>query len=440
VKPWIKLIAAFVVLLSACSPASAVMPHLKMSNTDSSSDRLGIPFNPPSINVSKSYSSLVGSSRIGLVSGNIAEYKIKVKVGSGKYDYIILSNFVQESSPWHTNVDRNIVILPGQALTEKFYSDMAIYFAQQGYSTYVLDRRETNIPSNETNLSFMKKWTIDEHLSDTYKGILASRIHTAFLSNKPSTKINLTAIGHSHGALLLTAYKASKYDDLVGGSVDKAVLIDIIIKYNPKMLDYIQGQAEEFTSISETIENGTYQDTDIQTLVQVASLAYAYPEQDSPLQPGLTNIQFFRFLASNTFAFSEHPYTPDYHYWSGDIDKLYFVDENKLLNITMNGGAIPYSPLYMDQYMAGLMGNIKGYEIDPSRVDSPVLYVGLSGGFGDNGSWWYKNEVGKTNKNVSTIIWNSQGNDIVSQGHASILLDNNAPDLWAIINNWIKNN
>lgn len=30
----------------------------------------------------------------------------------------------------------------------------------------------------------------------------------------------------------------------------------------------------------------------------------------------------------------------------------------------------------MDQYMSGLMGNVEGYEIDPSRVDSPVLYVG----------------------------------------------------------------
>jgi hypothetical protein len=440
VKLWIKLIAVFLVLLAACSLASAAMPHLKIGNTDSFSDKLRISFNPPSITVSKFYSSLVGSSRIGLVSGNVAEYKIKVKVGSGKYDYIVLTNFVQESRPWRTNIDKNIVILPGQAMTEKFYSDMAIYFAQQGFSTYILDRRETNIPSNETDFNFMKNWTIDEHLRDIYKGILASRVHTAFLSKKPSTKINLTAIGHSHGALLLTAYEASMYDDLVGGSVDKAVPVDIIIKYNPEMLDNIHGQAEEFASISETIKNGTYQDIDTQTLVQVASLAYASPGNDSPFQPGLTNMQFFRLLASNTSAFSKHPYTPDYHYWSGDIYRLYYVDENKLLNVTMNGGAVPYSPLYVDQYMAGLMGNITGYEIKPSKVDCPLLYVGLSGGFGDYGSWWYKNEVGKTNKNVSTIIWNSQGNDIISQGHASILLDNNAPKLWELINNWIKNN
>ena len=63
----------------------------------------------------------------------------------------------------------------------------------------------------------------------------------------------------------------------------------------------------------------------------------------------------------------------------------------------------------MDQYMAGLMGNVEGYEIDFSRINSPVLYIGLGGGFSDYGSWWYKNEVGKINGRVTSINWNNQG-------------------------------
>jgi hypothetical protein len=99
--------------------------------------------------------------------------------------------------------------------------------------------------------------------------------------------------------------------------------------------------------------------------------------------------------------------------------------------VTLNGGAVPYSPKYMDQYMAGLMGNAEGYKIDSSKVDSPLLYVGLGGGFGDYGAWWYKNEVGKTNKNVATTKWNNQG-------HASILIDNNSPELWKLIDDWME--
>ena len=272
---------------------------------------------------------------------------------------------------------------------------MAIYYAQQGYSAYILDRRETNVPSTETDFSFMEDWTVDKYLKDTYEGIVASRVHTAFLvGEQPAKAINLTAIGHSHGALLLTAYEASKYDDLDRGSVDKVVPVDIIIKYNPEKLDFIQWQAQEFDVISKSINNGTYNDSSMGNMMGIASLAYTYPDNKSPFQSGLTNMQLFRLMASQTYRFSGHPYTPDYHYWSGapDLSDLYYVDENKLLSVTLTGGAVPNTPKYMDQYMAGLMGNVEGYEIDSSKIDSPLLYIGFGGGFGDYGSWWYVNK------------------------------------------------
>lgn len=373
---------------------------------------------------------LAGSYRIGLVSGDVAEYKIKVNVGSGKYDNITLTNYVREVRPWHTHENQNLIILPGQALTEKFYSNMAIYFAQQGYSTYVLDRRETNIPPTETDFSFMKSWIVDEQLNDIYKGIVASRNHTFFLSGKPANSIKVSAIGHSHGALLLTAYKASKYDDLPLGSVNRIVPVDIIIKYDPKYSELIQGQAQEFNVISNNIEDGTYQDSRMTVMLDVASLAVSDPGGSSSM-PGITNIQLFRLLANQTYMFSQYPYTPDYHYWSGNLSGFYFVNESQVLSTALAGGAVPYAPMYMDQYMAGLMGNVGGYEIDSSKINSPVLYVGLGGGFGDYGSWWYQDEVGKTNDDVTTMNWKSQG-------HASILIDNNSAELWSKINVWLS--
>ena len=111
-------------------------------------------------------------------------------------------------------------------------------------------------------------------------------------------------------------------------------------------------------------------------------------------------------------VFNAYPYTPNYHYWSGDLDGLYYVDENRLLNLTLTGGAVPYAPKHLDLYMAGLMGNVEGYKIDFSRISSPVLYIGLGGGFSDYGSWWYKNEVGKINDKVTSIRWKNQGHDV----------------------------
>jgi hypothetical protein len=379
------------------------------------------------------YPPLTESNRIGLVHGDVAEYKLKINVGPGEYDYIILTNYVKEKSAWSTTQSKNLIILPGQALTESFYSDMAIYYAQQGYSTYILDRRETNVPAHETDFSYMENWTIDSYLSDTYGGIAVSRIHTAFLSDEYVEDIEVTAIGHSHGALILTAYEASEYQDLALGSVDRMVPVDIIIKYDPKYSELIQSQAQEFDTISRCIENRTYNGNNMAAMMQIASLALTDPDRESPFQPALTNRQFFRLMATKTHAFNAYPYTPNYHYWSGDLGGLYYVDENRLLNLTLTGGAVPYVSKYLDLYMAGLMGNVDGYEIDISRISSPVLYIGLGGGFSDYGSWWYKNEVGKINDKVTSISWNNQG-------HGSIALDYNSPELWALIHNWIKDN
>lgn len=376
---------------------------------------------------------LTESTRAGIVCSDVAKYTLKVSVGPGEYDYILLTNYVKEISPWKTGANKNLVILPGQALTECFYSEMAIYYAQQGYSAYILDRRETNIPAAETDFSYMEKWTIDEHLNDTYKGIVVSRLHTAHLNNESEENVDVTVIGHSHGALILTAYEASKYANSPLGSLNRIVPVDIVIKYDPKYFNLIHAQAQEFHQISKSIENRAYNATNMAFMIHIAGLALTDPEGKSSIKSSFTNRQFFRLMASQTYIFNEYPYTPNYHYWSGDLNGLYYVDEKKLLSLTLNGGAVPYSPKYLDQYMAGLMGNVDGYEIDFSRIDSPVLYIGLGGGFSDYGSWWYKNEVGRNNKKVTSIKWNSQG-------HGSIALDYNSPELWELISNWIEKN
>jgi uncharacterized protein with FMN-binding domain len=434
-KMQIILIAVFFTLLAISSPVSAVVPDLQIDEVYNQADSSETPYTSSLSTVSKSVFSLTDSSRIGPVSGDVAEYVIKVNVGPGEYDNITLTNYVEEKSPWHTKTDRNLVILPGQGLTAKFYTDMAIYYAQRGYSVYILDRRETNIPADEDDFSFMEDWTVEEHLNDTYKGINASRSHTALLSGKSAESIKVTAIGHSHGALLLTAYEASKYDDLPLGSVSKIVPVDIVIKYDPEYSELIYNQTQEFTDVSSDIGDGIFYGTGMAKMMYVAGLASVYPDEVSPIQPEptskLTNIQLFRLMASQTYNLSLYPYTPDYHYWSGDLNGLYYVNESQLLSITLTGGAVPFTPKYMDQYMAGLMGNVDGYEIDSSKIDSPVLYVGLGGGFGYYGSWWYENEVGKTNSRVTSMNWNNQG-------HASLLIDHNSPELWALIYNWMK--
>lgn len=347
VKTRETLAAIFVVLLLVCYPVSASLPHdfkTKIGDTYTQPGKLKPFYKPSSFTASQSYSPSTDVERIGNIDGDIAEYKIRVKVGSGKkYESITLTNYVHEEAPWKANVTKNIMILTGQGLTEKFYSDMGIYYAKQEYSVYILDRRETNIPSDESDYTFMKTWTVDEHLKDISKGIVASRVHTAFLNGKPLEAIDLTLIGHSHGALLATAYEESSYDDRVQAAVDRIIPVDIIIKYNPGEQQLIEGQAAEFNEINEELGNGTYYTDNMGAMMNIAKFASESPSVSSPF-PGLTNIQLFRLMASQTFMFSAHPYTQDYHYWTGDINGLYNVNESRLLHLTLSGGAVPCTP------------------------------------------------------------------------------------------------
>ncbi|WP_204245390.1 hypothetical protein [Methanosarcina horonobensis] len=113
------------------------------------------------------------------------------------------------------------------------------------------------------------------------------------------------------------------------------------------------------------------------SMMFIAYLASTEPDSSFYLQPELTNRQFFRLMASHTYSFFMYPYISDYHYWSGDFSGLYYVDENWLLNLTLTGGAAPHTPKYLDQY---------------------------------------------------------------NQGHGSLLIDHNSPELWTLINKWIKDN
>lgn len=86
-------------------------------------------------------------------------------------------------------------------------------------------------------------------------------------------------------------------------------------------------------------------------MMQVANLALTDPEGNSSFYNGLTNRQFFRLMASQSYTLNAHPYTPNYHYWSGDLNGLYYIDENRLLNLILAWGCSPsYPKMYGSVY------------------------------------------------------------------------------------------
>ena len=383
-----------------------------------------------------SYPRVIDYCRVGLVFDDIAKYIITIQFEPGENNTKILPGYVRETGLICTEADELLLILPGQSLTEHFYADsdspesMAIYFAQEGYNVVVLNRRESSVQMGEANSSDMKNWTIEDYLNDMYYDIIISRLHTGLLNRRGMSNVRVYAIGHSIGAALLVDYEANGYDNRWFGDLDKIIPVDIITKYNPAYPELIQDQKYRYDNVTSDIEGGKYCNDDMAGMIGLAQLAFGFPN-GTDVHPELTNIQMFRMMASQTYLFEDYPFTPDYHYWTGDIGGLRYIDEQRILLATITGGAVPYSPLILDQRIAGLMGNVDGCDIDPSEIDLPALYIGLGGGCSYYGAWWWIEEVGKTNDNVTTLNWRNQG-------HASLVMDYNSPELWNIMDFWLR--
>ena len=66
-------------------------PEKRMEAIYNQFDKLGISSNPTLFRVSELYMSSTQNNRIGIVCDDVAEYKLRVNIGPGKYDYITLT-------------------------------------------------------------------------------------------------------------------------------------------------------------------------------------------------------------------------------------------------------------------------------------------------------------------------------------------------------------
>lgn len=388
---------------------------------------------------------LLKYERKGIVYGDIAEYEMEIEVGSGKYDRIKLTGFAKETPGivWHSDSRKLLILSAGESLNERSFSDMlanesmALYFAEQGYNTVVIGRREANVPAEKTNFDFMQYWTSDTYVKDMYIGIVAAKLHTMVLNGNSdlhhAKRIKTYALGYSLGAWLITEYEASAFDDdYLFGNIDGIIPTDIIIRFDPSQSDLIDRQAARYYYVKQQMDSQVFNNSEMAGMIFVSHEALVNKDGPSSIIPGLTNREAWRYLVTQTFAVDPFAFTPDFHYLTGDLSGLYYAEEERVLRASVS--AVPHSPLALDLSIAGLEGNIEGRNIDETKVDSPVLYVGFGGGFGAYGQWWYREEVGRKNPNVDILIW---GNG----GHGSGLFDREAPtQLWPKIAEWMANN
>jgi len=363
---------------------------------------------------------ITGITALGFIKdSNIDKTKMIIQMDNDPYGSISLTRYLRSDYLKQKNATKNVLIFPGQSLSDEWYSEMAQYYAGFGYTVYVADRREASIPMSETDFGFMKNWyagsgNIDSCMRDTYYHVSIARLWTALANGCSSDKVKTFGIGHSHGALIVSTYAASIYQYRLG-KIDRILPVDMVVAFDPQYTDLINNQAQEFNDVSAEMTGGKYYDDTTKNSIQLTYLVSQNSDSPYPLNTAVTNKDMFIMMVSQTYLFMTHPYVPGYCYYAMGPNGLE-IDMSRIIDVTLKG-AYPYSPNYMNEYMAGLESG--KYVIDASRIKVPVDYIGFDKGFGPFGAWWYQNQVGKTNKKVTTKIF--------SGGHAHLT---EAPEVW----------
>ncbi len=347
-------VAVLVLVALFALPVSAVL------NTEQNFDygSMFIEVTDPSVSIP--LFTVVKAEQKDMGSG-VIRYTDVLKVGDNIYDNIFINLYVKENS----RAKKVLIMSPGQGLTYKLYEQKAIKMAEGGdLNVAILGRREDNIrispPLNESELleinRIMGGWTEDMYLQDMYQGVLNIKQHIARLVRTDINRVEATGWGHSLGDKFWKDYLQEGYGEMPDGEIKLLQSVDMITKYDPEHdADLINIQKEKCYEFKGLAANGTNYSSAGSMILYITALAYdpetANINSELPGLSDITNLMVFRLMNFQTWQF-ESPFTPDYHYLSGDFNSLYGVDENEMMAKLLDGGVVPYTPLFEDEEVA----------------------------------------------------------------------------------------
>lgn len=360
---------------------------------------------------------------LGTDKNGISKERRIVDVGGHNPTSTNLTSYISSSKKTSKNSKNVVLVIPGQSLKDAMYSDMSEYFACLGHPVFESDRREAGILNQEQASEDTPSGSLDQVLRDTYCHVAIARILTAQKNHCDPSAIKVYVVGHSHGALIALAYQSSDYQNSTYGKTEMSFPVDIVVKFDPKETNLINAQKNEYEAVQEEMQNGIYYNSDMFNMSAVAYLAYKNPSGISPINPQMTNDALFMDMASNTYKYIEYPYVPNYCYWlnntqGNDLEISKSVIFGKMFGENGESGFCPFSYACIDLYMAGLEGNIPGYDIDVTKIKVPVHYLGYENGFGERAVPWYINVLGNSTKVTK---------DMFSGGHGKFM---ECPEAW----------
>ncbi|MFP2924760.1 hypothetical protein ACLESO_05995 [Pyxidicoccus sp. 3LG] len=403
--------------------------------------------------------------------GDVAHYRMRVRVGQGAHDFITLHRVVREDRPWRPERARKAVFMvhgDGWGFESAFLSSvgsasmpvdhsLAAFLAKEGVDVWGIDLRWVGVPVETTDFSFMADWDLGTHVEDVGTGLgIAKLVRLATGSVGGSMHL----MGWSRGAVVSYAYLSAEARLPRGlRQVDGFIPVDMAVRFAPEHSAQKTWACERYEALRKKqveehqVEGGLLGAAPGRTLQGIGYLAATAPDAPSNLPadvfgPGTgvpTNRRVAIVAAAATGALMAGfmPITPNYHLFAGVPDAtglpggLAFTNEAYLYEFAMRSA--PYQSFNeVVETEAWACGLGTPYDDHLDRVKVPVLYVGAAGGVGIYGL----HSVSLLgSQDVTVVIARTLPEQlrVLDYGHADLFLANDARErVWTPMLQWVR--
>jgi pimeloyl-ACP methyl ester carboxylesterase len=373
--------------------------------------------------------------------GDLAHYRVLLKVGAGPYDAIAIHRLVRERHPGvpvHTN--GSFFFLHGSSghFTLSIDNDASLlgYLAQWNVDVWGIDLRWVRVPREQTDFAFMKDWDFGLQVSDV---LLATRFarYARLLSGQRFDPVIVG--GASLGASL--AYAVANRDATFSPAkrdVGGLIALDTIYALPPGPGATRSLICQFETNYRTALAAGGYQLNSLAG-IDAGIRALADPDGISPVNPSLTNRELaLNTAASLTFApaLAFHNNTVVRGATGRPIDGRY-TRPDRIFGILAD--STPYrARATMTDYFAIPCGHTDvPYDDHLSAITVPILHFDFAGGFGKEGLYVLQ-LVGSQDVTGTFIQLQPDGQALDDFGHIDWLSSDDAQALvWEPIRSWV---
>jgi pimeloyl-ACP methyl ester carboxylesterase len=389
-----------------------------------------------------------------VLTGNVAEYTLNLRIGAGRHDVIRLHRVVRESEPNRPIRTReSVFLLHGDiwGFRAAFLADtrrnLPVHLAENGVDVWGMDQRWVRVPATATDFDFMKNWGIAHEIRDLRTGLQVARGVRA-LSGNGLDKMHL--LGWSRGGLIGYAYLNFE-SQLPRGrrNVEGFIPVDIYLKTNDE--EFREAACRRSEAQEASYASGLYQNASGQLVQTIATLATTAPSGASPVFPGLTNYQAALLTGEATFIIfpPDQQNVPFYHFTGGTFAAepapsglpvptgLLYSPEPTWIRVLQ--GAAPFQPARQlaDSELLTCDEQDVPWDDHLDDITNPILYVGAGGGFGEYGIYT-TTLLGSTDVTTRIVDLQPDAARLADFGHADLFIATDAEALaWDPILDWI---